>query len=44
MLSTQSVKKQEEDSGGGVVFVGDLVVDGQPGSVNEGVVKPSQAG
>lgn len=44
MLSAQSVKKQEEDSGGGVVFDGDLVVDGQPGSMNDGAVNPSQNG
>ena len=41
MLSMQSVKKQEVVSGGGVVFDGESVVDGQPGSVNDGVVKPS---
>jgi hypothetical protein len=41
MLSTQSVRKQEEASGGGVVLDGESVVDGQPGSVSDGVVKPS---
>jgi len=37
MLSAQIVK--EQDSSGA-----DLVVDGQPGSVNEGAVNPSQNG
>lgn len=44
MLSAQSVKKQEAGSDGGVVFDGESVIGGQPGSVKDGVVDPSQTG
>lgn len=44
MLSAQSVKRQSDVSGGGVVSGSESIIDGQPGSVNDGVVKPSQTG
>lgn len=42
MLSAQSVKRQSDVSG--VVSGSESIIDGQPGSVNDGVVKPSQTG